>query len=143
MDDDMRWQMTTTIVSAFVAHNPIPADALTELMREVHGAIENAHAQVPLARPTFTHGKEPAVAIKKSVFPNYLICLEDGKRLKLLKRYLMRNFGLTPDQYRERWNLPPEYPMAAASWTDHRREVAKRSGLGQRRKKETVVGEDE
>ncbi len=118
--------LTAQIVSAHVAVNPVGPDALPDLIRDVHRAMSNLGAPPPPApeRP------QPAVPVKKSVFPDYIVCLEDGKKLKMLKRHLMSAYGLTPDQYRERWSLGSDYPMVAPNYAQHRSSLAKKIGLG-------------
>ena len=116
---------TAQIVSAHVSHNSVSADALPTLISEVYRTLSGAQqGAMPVERP------EPAVPVKKSVFPDYIICLEDGKKLKMLKRHLKSAFNLTPERYRERWDLPPNYPMVAANYARPRSSLAKRIGLG-------------
>jgi predicted transcriptional regulator len=118
--------LTAEIVSAHVANNPVSVADLPNLIQEVYRTLNNVGQPAPAApeRP------QPAVPIKKSITPEYLICLEDGKKLKMLKRHLKTSFNLTPDQYRERWGLPQDYPMVAPNYTKHRSSLAKRIGLG-------------
>jgi len=118
--------LTAQIVSAHVAANSVGADALPELIRDVYRALDTVGAApaVPAERP------QPAVPVKRSVFADYIICLEDGKKLKMLKRHLMSAYGMTPDQYRERWGLPSDYPMVAPTYAQHRSSLAKKIGLG-------------
>jgi predicted transcriptional regulator len=121
--------LTAQIVSAHVGHNSITTEALPALIKSVHAALTNmgsAPAEAPRA--------EPAVPIKKSVFPDYIVCLEDGKKFKSLKRHLMTHYDLTPDQYREKWNLDPAYPMVAPNYAAARSQLAKKMGLGRKRK---------
>ncbi|MEO0466357.1 MAG: MucR family transcriptional regulator [Pseudomonadota bacterium] len=121
-------EMTGEIVSAFVSNNPVPAAALPDLIRSVHETLLElsgvAEAEPP--RP------EPAVSIGKSITPDYLICLEDGRKLKMLKRYLRSRYDLTPEEYRARWNLPSDYPMGAPNYAKRRSEFAKEIGLGRK-----------
>jgi predicted transcriptional regulator len=118
-------QFTAQIVSSHVAKNPVPPAAVPDLIQQVYHALANAGLKVTVeAKP------EPAVPIKKSVFPDYIICLEDGKKLKMLKRHLMSSYGMTPDTYRERWGLPYDYPMVAPNYAKHRSTLAKSIGLG-------------
>jgi predicted transcriptional regulator len=118
--------LTAEIVSAHVASNSVGAEALPDLIREVYRAMAGLGSVpvAPVERP------QPAVPIKKSVFPDFIICLEDGKKLKMLKRHLMSAYGMTPEQYRERWQLGPEYPMVAPNYAQHRSTLAKKIGLG-------------
>ena len=118
--------LTAQIVSAHVAHNAVAASALPGLIQEVHrtlSAIESAPTPVA-QRP------EPAVPIAKSVTPEFIICLEDGKKMKMLKRHLKTSFNMTPEQYRERWGLSLDYPMVAPRYAKQRSSLAKKIGLG-------------
>ncbi len=120
--------MTTTVVSSFVSNNPINSNDLPELMRSVHSKLtELGDSGQVQERP------EPAVPIKKSVTRNYIICLEDGAKLKMLKRYLRTRYNLTPEEYRERWGLPGDYPMVAPEYAERRSQFAKNIGLGKTR----------
>ncbi len=116
------------IVSAHVSKNAVSAQELSPLIERVYEALRNAGAES--AEP---ERPDPAAPIKKSVFPDYLICLEDGKKLKMLKRHLKTAYNLTPDEYRKRWSLPPDYPMVAPNYAKHRSALAKQIGLGNRR----------
>ena len=121
---------TVSIVAAYVGHNSLPAGELNNVIRDVQTAIMTTQGNMPQlagAQP------KPAVPIKKSVTPDYLICLEDGKKLKMLKRYLRSRYGLSPEQYRAKWGLPRDYPMVASNYAARRSEFAKRSGLGRKR----------
>ncbi len=125
--------MTAEIVSAYVSANEISAQDLPALIRTVHAALgEVAGAQPGLQEPA----QEPAVAIKKSITPEYIICLEDGKKFKSLKRHLRTRYGMTPEEYRTKWNLPHDYPMVAPNYAKERSNLAKRMGLGQARRGE-------
>lgn len=126
-------QLAAEIVSAFVSHNPIPTSELAGLIGNVHSALTNlAHGGAQPAKEMV-----PAVPIKKSVQPDFLISLEDGKRYKSLKRHLRTSYGMTPEQYRAKWGLPPDYPMVAPNYARKRSELAKSMGLGQKRKAAT------
>ena len=117
--------LTARIVAAHVGANPLPADALPNLIRSVHETLRTLDAAPSAAaRPT------PAVPPRKSVFPDYIICLEDGKKLKMLRRHLKTAYNMTPEQYRDRWGLTPDYPMVAPSYTERRSSLAKQIGLG-------------
>ena len=118
--------LTAEIVSAHVASNSVGPESLPDLIREVYRAMSNLGATPapPAERP------QPAVPIKRSVFPDYIVCLEDGKKLKMLKRHLMSAYNMTPDQYRDRWQLGPDYPMVAPNYAQHRSTLAKKIGLG-------------
>jgi predicted transcriptional regulator len=123
--DAMR--MTTDIVASFVANNKVSPEELTDLIKSVHGALtglSNGAADKPLERP------KPAAPIKASVQHDYIICLEDGKKLKMLKRYLRSTYNMSPDDYRKRWGLPLDYPMVAPAYAARRSEFAKKIGLG-------------
>lgn len=124
-DDTLR--MTADIVASFVANNKVSADELAELIRSVHKTVvglSGANAVAPGEKP------KPAVPIAKSVQHDYIVCLEDGKKLKMLKRYLRSTYGMTPEDYRKRWSLPADYPMVAPAYAARRSEFAKKIGLG-------------
>jgi predicted transcriptional regulator len=117
--------LTAQIVSAYVTHNTVAAADVTQLMTTVYqGLSKLGQAGMAESRP------EPAVSPKKSVFPDYLVCLEDGKKLKMLKRHIKTSYNLTPDQYRERWALSADYPMVAPNYAKQRSKLAKQIGLG-------------
>ena len=118
-------ELTAQIVSAHVSNNSITPDALPALIQEVYRTLSNVGKELPTPeRP------QPAVPVKKSVFPDHIVCLEDGKKLKMLKRHLKTAYNMTPEQYRERWGLPPDYPMVAPNYARHRSSLAKKIGLG-------------
>jgi len=123
--------LTTDIVSSHVANNSVAVEELPNLIEQVFATLQNLAAgdAAKEARP------DPAVPIKKSITPNYMICLEDGKQLKMLKRHLKTQYDMTPEEYRERWGLPADYPMVAPNYAIQRRELAKKIGLGRTRKK--------
>ncbi|MDA1131719.1 MAG: MucR family transcriptional regulator [Proteobacteria bacterium] len=120
---------TADIVSAHVANNTVAVTDLPQLIRQVYAALANVDGGGAAAPPP-----APAVPIKKSVTPDYIVCLEDGRKLKMLKRHLMTRYGLTPDAYRERWGLPGDYPMVAPNYARQRSALAKKIGLGTVRK---------
>ena len=122
-------RLSADIVSAHVSHNAITASGLPEFIRSVHAALLRTGRP---DEPSVSSAQRPAVPIKKSVFPGYLICLEDGKKLKMLKRHLQASYGMTPEQYRARWDLPASYPMVAPDYAAHRSELAKKVGLGRK-----------
>jgi predicted transcriptional regulator len=122
------------IVSAFVAHNSVPMAELPALIASTHAALTGL-GQAPASAPD--EKATPAVSIKKSITPDFLICLEDGKKFKSLKRHLRTAFDMTPDQYRVKWNLPPDYPMVAPNYAEARSNLAKSLGLGLQRRKTT------
>lgn len=124
-------EMAATIVSAFVSNNSVPASELAALIQSVHASIRSiagVEAPAPVAQP-----QEPAVSIRKSITPEYIVCLEDGKKFKSLKRHLRTAYDLSPDQYRAKWGLPRDYPMVAPAYAAARSALAKQSGLGQPR----------
>ncbi len=121
--------LAADIVSAYVAHNAITSDKLPEFISSVHGALSRASVQG--VEPEKVELK-PAVAIKKSVTPEYIICLEDGQKFKSLKRHLKTHYDMSPEDYREKWGLPHDYPMVAPSYAAARSDLAKNMGLGRR-----------
>lgn len=123
--DAMR--MTADIVVSFVANNKVPPSELGELIRSVHSTLTGLSGA---AGATLAERPKPAAPINKSVQHDFIICLEDGKKLKMLKRYLRSTYGMTPDEYRKRWGLPPDYPMVAPAYAARRSEFAKKIGLG-------------
>ncbi len=124
-------ELTADIVSAYVSHNSVSPSELPSLIHHVHGALTH-FKPVPIIEEPMEPAK-PAVSVKKSITPDYLICLEDGKRFKSLKRHLRAQFGMSPDDYREKWGLPPDYPMVAPNYATARSALAKEMGLGQSR----------
>jgi predicted transcriptional regulator len=123
--------LVAEIVSSYVSNNSLPASDLPTLISSVHGALSRAN-DGPQEVPVET--LVPAIAIKKSVTPEYIICLEDGKKFKSLRRHLRTKYNLSPEDYRTRWNLPADYPMVAPSYALIRSNLAKQIGLGQKRK---------
>ncbi|BEV11943.1 MucR family transcriptional regulator [Asticcacaulis sp. DW145] len=119
--------LVVEIVTAYVSNNSVPAAELPQLIHSVSGAL-NSLTSGPVAEP---ENKTPAVSIKKSVGTDYIICLEDGRRFKSLKRHLASKYNLTPDEYRAKWNLPKDYPMVAPAYAEARSNLAKQIGLGQ------------
>src|SRR5215213_2754769 len=126
-------ELAAEIVSAFVSNNAVPVSELPALIGQVHDALTKV--MTGSAQPPTEEPKAPAVPIKKSVQPDYIVCLDDGKRFKSLKRHLRTVYDLTPDQYRAKWGLPPDYPMVAPNYAAARSELAKQMGLGARRKR--------
>lgn len=120
--------LTSDIVASHLSNNSVPVTELPKLIEDVFGALNAIDGGADAAQKP-----QPAVPINKSITPDYLICLEDGKKLKMLKRYLMTQYGMTPQEYRERWNLAPDYPMVAPNYAKQRRELAKKIGLGRKR----------
>lgn len=121
-------ELTADVVSAYVSNNPVPVGELPGLIDKVHTALKGTIGD-PVAKPEV---RPPAVPIKKSVTPDYIISLEDGKKFKSLKRHLATHYGLTPDEYRAKWNLPADYPMVAPNYAAARSALAKTMGLGRK-----------
>jgi predicted transcriptional regulator len=115
------------IVSAYVSRNAVAAEAVPEIIRTVHHALEGLSRGTPAP---VEEKPKPAVPIGRSVQHDFIVCLEDGKKLKMLKRYLRSRYDLSPDDYRRRWNLPPDYPMVAPAYAARRSDFAKKIGLG-------------
>jgi predicted transcriptional regulator len=125
--DDELLRMTAEVVAAYVSNNTLPTTQLAEVISAVYGSLrslDNQPAEVK-AEPL-----KPAVPIRKSITPDYLICLEDGKKLKMLKRHLRSTYNMTPDEYRAKWGLAPDYPMVAPNYAEQRSAFAKKIGLG-------------
>ncbi|WP_040464829.1 MucR family transcriptional regulator [Erythrobacter sp. NAP1] len=120
--------LTSDIVAAHLSNNNVEVDAVPGLITNVYGALSGLgdESEPEEERP------EPAVSIRASVKPDYIVCLEDGKKLKMLKRYLRTNFDMTPEEYRARWGLPSDYPMVAPNYAEKRRDLAKKIGLGRK-----------
>ncbi len=125
-------ELAAGVVAAFVANNSLPVGDLPALIHSVRAALENL-ASRPLDSAPLVEKKEPAVSIRKSITPDFLVCLDDGKEFKSLRRHLT-TLGMTPDEYRAKWGLPADYPMVAPSYAAQRSELAKKVGLGQIRK---------
>ena len=125
-------ELTAEIVSAYVSNNTVSSGDIPALINQVHAAltrVSGAPGETP-AEPL-----KPAVSVKRSITPEYLVCLEDGKKFKSLKRHLRTQYNMTPEQYRDKWNLPPDYPMVAPNYAQARSELAKQMGLGQQRRR--------
>lgn len=120
--------LTGSIVAAYVANNKVAVSELPALIRQVHASLTQA-GEAEAAKPAPERAK-PAVSVRKSVTPDFIICLEDGVKLKMLKRHLRTHYGLTPQQYREKWGLPADYPMVAPNYAERRSKLAKQIGLG-------------
>ena len=129
--NDALIELTADVVAAYVSNNPVPAGELPNLIADVHAALGRVGGgtEAPPADK-----QKPAVNPTRSVHDEYIVCLEDGKKFKSLKRHLMTHYGLTPDQYREKWNLDPSYPMVAPNYAAARSQLAKKMGLGRKRK---------
>ena len=123
--------LTADIVAAHVSNNSVAVSDLAVLIGNVHGALAGLGS--PVIAPDVK--QEPAVSVRSSIKPDYIVCLEDGKKLKMLKRHLMTHYQMTPEQYRAKWNLPADYPMVAPNYAEQRRTLAKKIGLGTKRKR--------
>lgn len=124
--------LTASIVSAYVSNNPTTASEIPALISQIHAAlvrVSNSGAEAP------PEPAKPAVSVKKSMTSDYLVCLEDGKRFKSLKRHLRTQYNMSPEQYREKWGLPADYPMVAPNYAVARSQLAKKMGLGQQRRR--------
>jgi predicted transcriptional regulator len=125
-------ELTAEIVSAYVSNNSVPASDLSSLISQVHSAltrVSNGQADAP------NEPLKPAISVKKSITPDHIVCLEDGKKFKSLKRHLRTQYSMTPEQYREKWSLAPDYPMVAPNYAAARSQLAKQMGLGQQRRR--------
>jgi predicted transcriptional regulator len=120
-------RMTTEVVAAYLSSNTLPSSQIAEVIKTIHDMLSSLNG--PRAE-TVTEPPSPAVPIKKSVTPDYIVCLEDGKKLKMLKRHLRSTYNMTPDEYRHRWGLGPDYPMVAPNYAAQRSAFAKKIGLG-------------
>jgi predicted transcriptional regulator len=129
--EDTLLTLTADIVAAHVSNNSVAVNDLPTLIQNVHSALTgiSSSGSAPEAKP------EPKVSIRSSVKPDYIVCLEDGKKQKMLKRHLMTNHGMTPDEYRQKWGLASDYPMVAPNYAEQRRTLAKSIGLGTKRRK--------
>lgn len=126
--------LTTDIVTSHLSRNTVESGDISGLIRDVYATLSTVGtSEQERDMP------QPAVSIKKSIHPDYIICLEDGKKLKMLKRHLRTSFDMSPDDYRQRWGLPPDYPMVAPNYALQRRDLAKKIGLGTRRKKAATI----
>ncbi len=130
VDKDKILALASDIVASYVGNNPVQPDQVTDMLRSVFGAMTNLTDEAAKQAEELV----PAVPIKKSVTSDYVICLEDGKKLKMLKRHLSTAYGMTPDDYRAKWGLPSDYPMVAPNYAKKRQELAKKIGLGRKPK---------
>jgi len=128
--DDLLVTLTSDIVSAHVTNNSVAVNDLPILIKNVHAALAGLTSPAAAVEEV---KQEPAVTVRSSIKPDYIICLEDGKKLKMLKRHLMTHYQLTPDAYRTKWNLPADYPMVAPNYAAQRKELALKIGLGRKR----------
>src|ERR1051325_3805754 len=124
--------LTAQIVSAYVGNNPVPAGAVPALINQIHTALARVSGK---AGEGAAEPLKPAVSLKKSITPEHIVCLEDGKKFKSLKRHLRTQYNMTPEQYREKWGLPADYPMVAPNYAVARSQLAKQMGLGQQQRK--------
>ena len=125
-------ELTAKIVSAYVSNNEIGANDLPHLINETHAALSRATGNTSIPE---REELRPRVPVKKSVMPDHIVCLEDGKKFKSLKRHLRTQYSMTPEQYRDKWNLPADYPMVAPNYAAARSQLAKQMGLGQQRRR--------
>lgn len=130
MNDPHLIELATEIVSAYVAHNAVPASDLPSLIKTVHDFLDRM--QHGRAAEPVVEQQQPAVSIRKSVTDDFIVCLEDGRKFKSLKRHLQSAYGLTPEQYRTKWGLPRDYPMVAPAYASKRSELARKIGLGRK-----------
>jgi predicted transcriptional regulator len=131
--DDTLLTLTADIVAAHVSNNSVAVNDLPNLIQNVHSALSGIAGSSAAVEPK----PEPKVSIRASIKPDYIVCLEDGKKLKMLKRHLMTHYNMTPDQYRQKWGLASDYPMVAPNYAEQRRTLAKSIGLGTRRKRKS------
>ncbi len=129
--DEILITLTSDIVAAHVSNNSVAVSDLPLLISNVYGALSGLRSEAAPPAPK----QEPAVSIRSSVKPDHIVCLEDGKKLKMLKRHLMTHYQMTPDEYRAKWGLPADYPMVAPNYADQRRALAKKIGLGTTRRR--------
>ena len=120
-------RLASEIVAAYVSNNPVSVGELPAMIKSVHATLGGLAGSTPAEAAT---SQKPAVTVKKSITPEYIVCLEDGKKLKMLKRYLRSRYGLSPEEYRAKWGLPADYPMVAPNYAAQRSEFAKKIGLG-------------
>lgn len=125
--EDELLRMTADVVAAYVSNNSLPTAQLADVINTVYTSLKSLENQQPEAK---LEPLKPAVPIRKSITPDYLVCLEDGKKLKMLKRHLRSTYNMTPDEYRAKWSLSPDYPMVAPNYAEQRSAFAKKIGLG-------------
>ncbi|MEQ1938390.1 MucR family transcriptional regulator [Mesorhizobium sp. CN5-321] len=129
---EMLIELTADVVAAYVSNNPVPVGELPNLIADVHAALGRVSEPAEHVQPA--EKQKPAVNPKRSVHDDYIVCLEDGKKFKSLKRHLMTHYGMSPDEYREKWGLDASYPMVAPNYAAARSQLAKKMGLGRKRK---------
>ena len=130
VDQEELLRMTTDVVASYLSHNSMPADNVPDLIRSVHTAMKEVSG-IEMKQESKS---KPAVSVAKSISDDYIVCLEDGKKLKMLKRYLRSQYNMSPDDYRRKWNLPSDYPMVAPAYSRKRSQFAKDIGLGRGKK---------
>ncbi|MDX6804904.1 MucR family transcriptional regulator [Terrihabitans rhizophilus] len=135
VDDTDHLHLAAEIVTAYVANNTVRPSDLPQLIADVHAAVLKLSGPVQEKQ---AEAQAPAIPVRKSITPDFIICLEDGKKFKSLKRHLRTQYDLTPEQYREKWGLPADYPMVAPNYAQARSALAKQMGLGQARKRATA-----
>src|SRR6266700_7043890 len=126
LSDEELLRMTADVVAAYLSNNALPTQQVGEIISAVYASLRSLDSRAEAKSEPL----KPAVAIRKSITPDYLVCLEDGKKLKMLKRHLRSTYNMTPDEYRVKWGLPPDYPMVAPNYAKQRSEFAKKIGLG-------------
>jgi predicted transcriptional regulator len=131
LPDDTLITLTADIVAAHVSNNMVAVNDLPQLIDNVHSSLSKHYDGAQKAEEKL----EPAVSVRASIKPDYIVCLEDGKKLKMLKRHLMTHYNMTPDEYRQKWGLSPDYPMVAPNYAEQRRQLAKKIGLGTKAKR--------
>lgn len=129
--DDTLIALTADIVAAHLSNNVVAVGDVPQLIENVHQSLDKLHG----GGGKEEEKPEPAVSIRSSIKPDYIVCLEDGKKLKMLKRHLMTHYNMTPDEYRQKWGLSPDYPMVAPNYAEQRRQLAKKIGLGTKAKR--------
>ncbi|MFK7902127.1 MAG: MucR family transcriptional regulator [Nitratireductor sp.] len=127
--DSILIELTSEVISAYVTNNSVSTEELPALIKDVYATLKDVDGQ----ENGSSHNQKPAVNPKKSVFPDFIICLEDGKKFKSLKRHLTAHFGITPQEYREKWDLPADYPMVAPNYSKKRSSLAREKGLGRKK----------
>ena len=132
IDETDTIELAAEIVSAYVSNNSVPASELPALINDIHNSLARLSSS---EAPALAEPQKPAVSVKKSIAADFLICLEDGKKFKSLKRHLRTQYNMSPEQYREKWSLPADYPMVAPSYAASRSRLAKEMGLGQQRRR--------
>ena len=120
-------RMTAEVVAAYVGNNSLPATQLPDVINTVYGTLHRVNGVAP---PVNGHSQKAAIPVRRSITPDYIVCLEDGKKLKMLKRHLRTSYGLSPEEYRSKWGLPADYPMVAPNYSKKRSAFAKKIGLG-------------